>query len=150
MIRSAEFWGGLFWLALGAFLAWQGRDLGLGRLNDPGSGFALLWIGAIMMALASAVILGAFRHPGQSVASLWTETRWRKLALVVALLLGFALAFERIGFVPGAVVLLLALMLLVDPVDPRKAVPLAVSAPIAIWFVVTKLLKIQLPVGTLW
>ncbi|MET0606158.1 MAG: tripartite tricarboxylate transporter TctB family protein [Beijerinckiaceae bacterium] len=150
MIRSAEFWGGLFWLALGAFLAWQGRDLGLGRLNDPGSGFALLWIGAIMMALASAVILGAFRHPGQSVASLWTETRWRKLALVVALLLGFALAFERIGFVPGAVALLLALMLLVDPVDPRKAVPLAVSAPIAIWFVVTKLLKIQLPVGTLW
>jgi putative tricarboxylic transport membrane protein len=149
MIRSAEFWSGLFWLAVGAFLVWAGRDLGLGRLNDPGSGFAILWVGALIAALAATIVVGAFRDPGASVASLWIDTRWRKMLLVVALLIAFALAFERVGFLPGAMALLLALMLFVDPVDPRKAIPLAIGAPLVIWYVVVKLLKIQLPAGML-
>ena len=34
LIRSAELWGGLFWLALGAFVTWSGNDLGLGQQFD--------------------------------------------------------------------------------------------------------------------
>ena len=41
MVRKADFWSGTFWLCIAAFLVWQGRDLGLGRVNDPGSGFAV-------------------------------------------------------------------------------------------------------------
>jgi cytochrome bd-type quinol oxidase subunit 2 len=36
MIRNSELWGGLFWLAIGGFVIWAGRDMGLGRLHEPG------------------------------------------------------------------------------------------------------------------
>ena len=52
MIRNSELWGGLFWLAIGAFVIWAGRDMGLGRLNEPGSGFAFYWIGILVSAFA--------------------------------------------------------------------------------------------------
>ena len=39
MVKTSEIWGGLFWVAVGAFVAWQGRDPALGRLAEPGSRF---------------------------------------------------------------------------------------------------------------
>jgi putative tricarboxylic transport membrane protein len=45
--------------------------------------------------------------------------------------------------------LLLALMLFVDPVRWPLAVVIAVAAPVGIWALVTKWLKIQMPAGIL-
>jgi putative tricarboxylic transport membrane protein len=149
MIRSSEFWGGLFWLALGAFVVRTGLDLGLGRVNDPGSGFILFWIGVLTLALGAIVTLTALRAPGASLAELWADTRWEKVLFVVVLLLAFGVAFEPVGFIPCTVVLLLALMLIVDPVSPLIAVPIAVGAPIAAWALISKMLKVQLPAGIL-
>lgn len=149
MIRSSEFWGGLFWLAIGAFVTWAGRDLGLGRVNDPGSGFALFWVGLLTSALAVVVVLAALRAPGPTVGDLWAGTRWGKVALVVVLLVAYGLAFEPIGFVLCSVILLLVLMLIVDPVKPLVAVPIAFGAVFAIWYAMTRLLKVQLPAGIL-
>ena len=83
MIRNSELWGGLFWLALGAFVFWAGRDMGLGRLNEPGSGFAFFWIGILMCGLAASVIGQAFLSGGPAVASLWAGTRWGKVLVVI-------------------------------------------------------------------
>lgn len=149
VIRSAEFWGGLFWLGLSAFVLWAGQDLGLGRLSDPGSGFMLVSLGAIMLGLSAIVLLGAFRVPGEPVAMLWHGTRWPKVLAVVVLLLAYGMLFERLGFVVCSVALLLVLMTLIDRVDLRLALPLAVLAPAGIWFVITRWLKIQLPAGVL-
>ena len=109
MLARAELWGGLFWLAVGAYVAWAGRDLGLGTLHEPGSGFALFWIGLLMVGLSSLVVVPAVLTPSPSVASLWTGTRWLRVVLVIALLLVFGFSFETIGFVPGAIALLLSL-----------------------------------------
>ena len=38
MIRNSELLGGLFWLAVGAFIIWAGRDMGLGSLHEPRRG----------------------------------------------------------------------------------------------------------------
>ena len=134
MLARAELWGGLFWLAVGAYVAWAGRDLGLGTLHEPGSGFALFWIGLLMVGLSSLVIVPAVLTPSPSVASLWTGTRWPRVVLVITLLLVFGFSFETIGFVPGAIALLLVLMLFVDPV---------------VWWAMTHWLKVQLPAGLL-
>lgn len=149
MIRTAELWGALFWIALGAFIAWRGHDLGLGRLSEPGSGFALFWIGALMMALALPGLITGLAGSGPKLGTLWAGTRWGKVLFVLALLVVFAFAFEHVGFLLGTSVLLLALMLFVDPVDWRFAVPVAVLAPLGVWWVITKALKIQLPAGVL-
>jgi putative tricarboxylic transport membrane protein len=147
MLAKAEIWAGLFWLAIGAYVAWAGRDLGLGTLHEPGSGFALFWIGLLMVALSLLVMAPAAIRPSPGLASLWTGVRWGRVLVVVGLLLVFGFGFERVGFIPGAMALLLVLMLFVDPVGPWKAATVSILAPIAVWFVMTKWLRIQLPAG---
>jgi putative tricarboxylic transport membrane protein len=149
MIRSSEFWGGLFWLAIGGFVVWAGRDLGIGRVNDPGAGFGLFWIGALLVFLSALVVLAALRAPGPSVPSLWADTRWGKVIVVVLLLVAFGFLFDRIGFVVCSTAMLLILMLFIDPVRLWIAIPVALIAPIGVYFVITKWLKIQMPVGIL-
>ena len=149
MIRNSELWGGLFWLAIGAFVIWAGRDMGLGRLHEPGSGFAFYWIGILMCALAAAVVGQALVSGGRPVASLWADTRWGKVLVVVGLLLIYGVGFEAIGFIPCTLGLLLVLMWFVDPVDWWLALIIAVVATFGVWAAVTKWLKIQLPAGLL-
>jgi hypothetical protein len=149
MIRNSDLWGGLFWLAIGAFVTWAGRDMGLGRVGDPGPGFAFFWIGLLMCALALAVIGQALVSGGPPLASLWAGVRWRKVLLIVAILLGYGTGFQAIGFIPCTLALLLVLMWFVDPVDWRLALVIAVVATFGVWAAITKWLKIQLPAGIL-
>ena len=149
MIRNSELWGGLFWLLVGAYAVWAGHDMGLGRLNDPGSGFAFFWIGILMCALSALVVGQALVSGGPSLASLWEGTRWRKVLLVVGLLLIYGFGFDRLGFVPCTLALLLVLMWFVDPVDWRLSIVVALVATFGVWAVMTKWLKIQLPAGIL-
>ena len=149
MIRNSELLGGLFWLAVGAFIIWAGRDMGLGSLHEPGSGFAFYWIGILMCALAVAVIGQAVISGGPSLGSLWAGTRWGKVLVVVLLLLAYGVGFETIGFIPCTLALLLALMWFVDPVQWWLAPLIAGSATFGVWLALTKWLKIQLPAGML-
>jgi putative tricarboxylic transport membrane protein len=149
MAKSSEAWGALFWLVIGAFVARQGWSLDLGQLREPGSGFALFWVGALMVLLATVVMVGALRDPGPALGDLWAGTRWGKVLFVLGLLVAFGFAFEPIGFMPCTLALLLALMLVVDPVPMWKAVPIAALAVGGVWAGLTKGLKIQLPAGVL-
>ena len=149
MIANAQIWGALFWLAIALFVVWSGRDLGLGRLQEPGSGFALFWIGIIMSALAVTTLVEAVTKGSESLASLWRGTRWGKVLLVVALLLVFGFFFETLGFIVCALGLLLTLMLFVDPVRLWLALPVAFGATFGVWYVLVKVLRIQLPSGIL-
>ena len=149
MIRNSELWGGLFWLAIGAFVIWAGRDMGLGRLHEPGPGFAFYWIGILMCALSLGVIGQAVASGGAPLSSLWAGTRWRKVLAVTGLLLVYGVGFEAIGFIPCTLALLLVLMWFVDPVDWWLAPIIAVIATFGVWAAMTKWLKIQLPAGLL-
>jgi putative tricarboxylic transport membrane protein len=149
VIRNSELWGGLFWLTIGAFMVWAGRDMGLGRLNEPGSGFAFYWIGILMCALSLVVIGQALVSGGPTVASLWAGIRWRKVLAVVGLLLVYGIGLQTIGFIPCTLALLLVLMWFVDPVRWWLAMIVAVVATFGVWAALTKWLKIQLPSGIL-
>ena len=149
VVRSSELWGGLFWLALGAYVTWAGRDLGLGKINDPGPGFAFFWIGLLILAFSASIVAGAFRKPGASLGSLWRDTRWAKVLTVIGLLVAYGFLFETVGFILCSIALLLILMFAIDPVRPIIAIPLAILMPSGVWYVVTKTLKIQMPAGLL-
>ena len=142
-------WGGLFWLAFGAFIAYQGYELGLGETREPGSGFAIFWIGLLMVAFAASVTFGALKNGSEDIATLWQGTRWAKVLLIIALLLVFGFLFERIGFIICSLVLLLVLMRFVDPVPWPTALIVSFGATFGIWYMMNKLLLIQLPNGWL-
>lgn len=149
MVGNAQMWGALFWLAIALFVTWAGRDLGLGKLSEPGSGFALFWIGLIMTALSLFTLVQAVTKGSESLASLWKGTRWQKVLLIVVLLLVFGFFFERLGFVVCSLGLLLILMFFVDPVKPGLALVVSIGATFGVWYVLTKMLKIQMPNGIL-
>ena len=96
-----------------------------------------------------AVIGQALVSGGPPLASLWAGTRWRKVLVVIGLLLIYGVGFEAIGFIPCTLALLLVLMWFVDPVDWWLAVIIAVVATFGVWAAMTKWLKIQLPAGVL-
>ncbi len=149
MIRKADFWSGVAWLLAGLFVVWQGHVLGLGRVNDPGSGFAVFWIGILLSLFSLSVIVSSARGEGARLSQLWAGARWPRVLAVVVLLIAYGATFESLGFLISTTLLLLVLMLAVDRVAVPLAVAIAVGAPAGIWFVMTKWLKIQLPAGLL-
>jgi putative tricarboxylic transport membrane protein len=142
-------WGGLFWLVLGIFVAFQGYELGLGQTREPGSGFAIFWLGLLTAAFAVSIVFSAIKNGSEDIASLWRETRWGKVMLIIALLLVFGYLFDTIGFVVCSLALLLVLMRVVDPVPWPTALLVSFGATFGIWYVMNKLLLIQLPNGWL-
>jgi putative tricarboxylic transport membrane protein len=148
MVRRAEFWGGLFWLAVGAFVTWQGWLLELGTLREPGSGFIFFWLGLAIGGFALFIAFKGARGEGPLLDDLWRGTRWRNVLLVIVALIVFALFFERLGFVICSLALLLFLMTVVDPVPLRLSVPISLVAAVGVWYVLQKVLLVQLPKGS--
>ena len=146
-LDNVELWAGLFWLGLGLFVTWAGRDLGTGTLAAPGSGFLVFWAGLLMCGFSFAVVTGAARHGGPALASLWAGARWGKVLLVIASLAAYAALLDTLGFLVATVPLLLVLLRAVDPAPWRTALPLALLSTLGIWWVLKRLLLIQLPAG---
>ncbi len=148
-MKNADLWGGLGWLAFSVFVVVAGRGLGIGAINDPGSGFLLFWLGLLMCALSAAILAGAVLAGGPSLASLWQDTRWRKVLAIIASLCAFALLLDKLGFLLATIPLLLVLLRGIDPVPWPIALPVGIGAPLAVWWLLKKLLLIQLPSGVL-
>jgi putative tricarboxylic transport membrane protein len=146
-ISNAELWGGAIWFAISLFVIEQGRRLGLGVINQPGTGFTMFWIGIVMAGLSLTIAIQAIRGEGASVRSLWAETRWVKTLIVIVTFVIYAFAFTRLGFLLSTVPLMLVLLRAIDPVRWVIAVPLAFGAPLLIWWVLEWVLQIQLPTG---
>ena len=149
MAGNAQMLGGLFWLTIGAYVTWAGRDLGLGRLAEPGSGFAFFWIGLIMCALSASVVVQAVIKGSENIASLWEETRWEKVLLVTVMLLVFGFLFDWLGFIICSLALLLVLMFFIDRVETKTALIVSFGSTFLVWAALTEALKIQLPAGIL-
>lgn len=147
MTLNAQALGGLVWLAVAAFLLWAGRDLGVGSVVDPGSGFLVFWGGGLIGLFGAAILLGAIREPGERLGDLWRGTRWGRVLTVLGALVVYGALLGTLGFVLATLPLLLLLLRGVDPVRWRLALPIAAGATLGIWWVVQRLLLIQLPKG---
>jgi putative tricarboxylic transport membrane protein len=148
-VKNAELWGGAAWLAFSVFVVFAGRNHGIGAVSDPGSGFLLFWLGLLMCAFSAVILAGALRAGGPSLASLWQGARWRKVIVIIASLCAFALLLDRLGFLLAAIPLMLVLLRAIDPVPWRVALPVGIGATLAVWWLLKKLLLIQLPSGLL-
>jgi putative tricarboxylic transport membrane protein len=146
-LANSELWGGLIGLALGVFVIRSGIKLKLGTINDPGSGYVLFYTGILMCLFALTIMFSAVTEGGPSFASRWEGARWTRPLTVIACLIAFSLALEPLGFLLSAIPLLLLLLRAVDPVRWTLAVPIAVLTPLGAWWVLKRVLLIQLPSG---
>jgi hypothetical protein len=117
---------GLLWLGLGAFVTWEGWDLGLGASNDPGSGFVLFWAGLLMTVLAGVQLVRCVAGGGDGggrIGDLWRGLAWWKPVAAVVVLAVYGAALLPLGFLVSTVVFLLVLMLAVDRNPPASRSP---------------------------
>ena len=149
-MRSPDFLSALLWLAVGLFLAYDGRDLGLGTLVEPGSGFILFWIGIATIALALGLAATAFVSPdGATLGRLWQGVQWRKTLLVLAYLVAYAAVLEPVGFILATIVLLILLFKTVEPQSWTTAIVGALVTTAIVYVVFGIGLGTQFPNGLL-
>ena len=67
--------------------------------------------------------------------------------MIIACLVVFCFALEPLGFLLSSIPLMLLLLRAIEPVRWPLAIPLAVLAPLGMWWVLKRLLLIQLPTG---
>jgi putative tricarboxylic transport membrane protein len=146
-LNNSELWGGLIGLALGIFVVWSGLKLKLGTINDPGSGYVLFYTGLLMCVFAVTIIIAAVTEGGPTFGSRWKDARWTKPLLVIVCLIAFSFALDTLGFLLSTIPLMLLLLRLIDPVRWSLAVPIALLTPFGVWWVLKRLLLIQLPSG---
>jgi putative tricarboxylic transport membrane protein len=146
-LNNSELWGGLIGLALGGFVIWSGLKLKLGTINDPGSGYVLFYTGILMCLFAASIIVTAVTEGGPTFGSRWKDVRWTKPLMVIACLTAFAFSLDTFGFLLSAIPLMVLLLRLIDPVRWQLAIPIAVLVPLGMWWVLKRLLLIQLPSG---
>ncbi|QUS38564.1 tripartite tricarboxylate transporter TctB family protein [Tardiphaga alba] len=147
-LNNSEFWTGVIGLGLGAFVINSGLKLKLGTINDPGSGFMMFYIGLMMCAFAVGIILASVTEGGPTFGSRWEDARWSKPVLIIVCLIAYAFALEPLGFLVATIPLMLLLLRIIDPVRWTLAIPLAVLAPVGVWWVLKHGLAIMLPTGT--
>jgi putative tricarboxylic transport membrane protein len=146
-LDNSELWGGLIGFALGGFVIWSGLKLKLGTIHDPGSGFLLFYTGILMCAFAAAIIVAAVTEGGPTFGSRWENTSWTRPLLVIVCLTAFSFALEPLGFLLSAIPLMVLLLRVIDPVRWSLTIPIAVLVPLGIWWIIKRLLAIQLPSG---
>ena len=146
-IDNSELWSGLVALALSLFVVWSGIDMGMGSITDPGSGYVLVYAGLLMILFSAIMLYSAVKDGGPTFVSLWRDVLWTKPLIVIVLLIAFTLAFETLGFLISTIILLIVLLRVIDPVPWVRAISIAVLVPLTCWYVLVKLLLIQLPAG---
>jgi putative tricarboxylic transport membrane protein len=146
-LNNSELWGGLIGLALGGFVVWSGLKLKLGTINDPGAGFVLFYTGILMCLFAASIIVTALTEGGPTLGSRWKNARWSKPLLVIVCLIAFSFALNPLGFLLSSIPLMFLLLRVVDPVRWTVAIPIAVLVPSGMWWILKRLLLIQLPSG---
>ncbi len=137
----------LFWGAVGAWICYAGWGLELGSVRDPGSGFLLFWIGAIMVALSLGIFVGALGRRAAQGPQLAFGARWHKVVLVAAALFAYAWALGRLGFIATTFVLLVALFKGVEPQRWSVAIAGAGASALVAYLVFHVWLGAPLPAG---
>ena len=139
----------LFWIAIAVWMAYAAFDLGLGSVQDPGSGFVLFWVAVSMLALSVAVLAAALRARAGEAGALWSDTRWGKIASVVLALIVYAVALPRLGFILTTTLVLFFLFKVIEPQRWWVAIVGAVASAIIGYVVFKVWLGAQLPSGWL-
>jgi hypothetical protein len=140
-IAAGELALALFFALLGALWIVAALRMPLWSGFVPDSGFMPLWYGAILVALAGAILV--FNKDRK------TEDPVGKPLLVVALVAATVLGLQLAGFAPSIFLMLLALFVAVERLPLARSIAVAAGATGLLYLVFKTWLGVPLPVGPL-
>jgi putative tricarboxylic transport membrane protein len=107
----------------------------------------LFYTGLLMCVFAASIIVAAVTEGGPTFGSRWKARAGASSLLIIGCLTAFSFALDRLGFLLSAIPLMVLLLRVIDPVRWSLTIPLAILAPLGVWWVLKRLLLIQLPSG---
>jgi putative tricarboxylic transport membrane protein len=106
----ADSYSSMFWLVVSILICVHASRLGVGKLNDPGSGFVFMFSGLVIGIFSLLGFLLSLREKDERGASSFKNVHWGKLLLTLSYILLYGILLERVGFLLSTF-LLLALLL---------------------------------------
>lgn len=129
----------LFFALLGALWIVAALRMPLWSGFVPDSGFMPLWYGAVLLALAAAIVfLNRERKPEEPVG---------KPLVVIAVIAATILGFDLVGFAPSIFLLLLVLFAAVERLPLARSLAVAAGTTAVLYLVFKTWLRVPLPVG---
>jgi hypothetical protein len=135
-------------LSLAVYISIESSRLPLGSWRDPGAGFLPLGSGLCLGILSMVNYLQArFRKEDYVRGSWYSKDRWKRLIVILAVLFGYSLILDFMGFLASTFILLLMLFRLVEPQKWAVALGGSTLAAVVSYVVFEIWLKTQLPRG---
>jgi hypothetical protein len=144
-------WSALFWLVFAGLVGAASVRMGIGTFQVPGPGLLPGLAAAFVAALALLLLVTGTRKREEKgrIRDLWTGEAWKKVTLVSASLLTYALVLNRLGFLIATFGLMTLLFSVLgrSPLWVRAAAGLGTA--LVAHLVFRTWLDVQLPKGLL-
>ena len=137
----------LVWLVLSIFICVSSTRFSLGSLHDPGPGFFPFGAGVVMGILSVIVYIKATRKKSAEEKGWYSKEKWKKLVLILGILVGYAFFLEPLGFILSTFLLLFCLLKAVELQKWSVAIGGSALISIASYVLFDVWLKTQLPKG---
>lgn len=148
--QGIDFGVGIFFVGLGCFVLWAGRDLAIQATNRPGPGLlptilaVICIVGGLVLAIQQLVRPTTRRYRPSSPAGN------QRVASVLVLTVVTVVLFEPLGFIASTMLLMAGIMFGVERKFTIVSVATVVLIPIVFWTLFAVLLGVRLPAGLLY
>lgn len=143
----------MVWMGLGIALAIGSYKLKLGSLHTPGPGLMPFLLGIALSLCSIPIVVRSIqmitRKFKERDEDVWSGIDFKKLILVVASLIGYAVLLESVGYLVTAFLVLVILFKTVESQKWSLVVVLSVLSVISTYLLFVVILNVQLPSGLL-
>ena len=148
----AELAASLVWTAVGLFVAWQARVLGVGALNEPGPGMLAFGLGVLIAIIGAASFLRPLVRPPKGGLQLTAMSLTPRTLRMIGLCIGLAAyiaVLQPVGYPLATFVFFLLLLRVFANLSWLRALGFSACVAAASYLLFKLGLGTQLPAGIL-
>ena len=145
---------GIIWIIIGLTVMMVSHGMSLGTLQTPGPGLFPFLLGSLLLIVSLSIFINSLNvtkkiSVGTDETGIWSGIEYKKVLIIVASLVGYALLLVKLGFLITA---FLFLFVLFSVFDSRRWILTLVVSLITISITYTLfvlILQVELPPGLL-
>jgi putative tricarboxylic transport membrane protein len=142
-------WTSFIWSCLGLHIAYEGYQLKLGSLHNPGCGFLIFGAGITLSILSLILFIRTFASKKEENKALWKGLQWPIGIKLMIALFAYALVLRWLGFLLATFLLMLFLFKGLVPQKWRIAFLLSIITITLTYLIFGVFLETQVPEGVL-
>jgi putative tricarboxylic transport membrane protein len=99
----------LFWIAVGLYVSFTSRGLGVGTLYYPGPGLMPFYLGVGLTLISLVMLFLLFvkkSGEGKEAKFSWGRINYSKIAVVVGALIIYSLVIDQLGYIVATLILM--------------------------------------------